>query len=55
MSNPGKGLKSKVYAGGGRSGKLHTLAGVSKAEKNKRRRHGKGAKAFKSKGRHKRR
>ncbi|KAK9787623.1 hypothetical protein WJX73_001953 [Symbiochloris irregularis] len=53
--NPGQGLVSKVYAGGGRSGKLRVQAGVNKAEKNKRRRHGKGAKAFKSKGRHKRR
>ena len=47
---------SKVYAGGGRSGKLRAPAsGRTKAEAKKFARGGKGAKAFKSKTRHRRR
>ena len=50
------GEKARVYAGGGRSGRLALpKAGLSKGERAKVRRHGKGVKAFKSKARHKRR
>ena len=48
---------SKVYAGGGFSGKLKVpkTGGLSKTELNRVKRGGKGHKAFKSKARHKRR
>jgi len=50
------GETARVYAGGGRSGRLALpKAGLSKGERAKVRRHGKGVKAFKSKARHKRR
>ncbi|KAK9904069.1 hypothetical protein WJX75_003719 [Coccomyxa subellipsoidea] len=48
--------KAQVYPGGGRSGKLKPAkGGLSKAQKNKVKRHGAGVKSFKSKARHKRR
>lgn len=50
---------SRVYAGGGKSGKVRAPAGgkaaMAKKDKNKLRRGGKGANAFKSKAKHKRR
>ena len=50
--NPGS---AKVYAGGGRSGKLNVDTSKGKAAKNKLKRHGSGKHAFKSKAKHKRR
>lgn len=45
-----------MYAGGGRSGKVKgTKGGLSKTEKNKVKRHGKGVHGFKSKAKHRRR
>ena len=50
------GGKARVYAGGGHTGKVRTpKAGLSKGEKKKIGRHGKGVHGFKSKARHKRR
>ena len=46
---------AKVYAGGGRSGKLNVDTSKGKAAKNKFKRHGSGKHAFKSKAKHKRR
>ncbi|CAL8470679.1 g10221 [Coccomyxa elongata] len=52
-STPGR---SHVYPGGGRSGKVKAAKpGMSKAVKNKLKRHGAGVHGFKSKARHKRR
>ena len=45
---------SSVYAGGAKSGRLHDSDKKSKTERNKLKRHGKGANAFKSKAKHKR-
>ena len=54
--DPGSKAPARVYAGGGRSRHLALpKAGLSKAERAKVKRHGKGVKAFKSKARHKRR
>ena len=54
--DPSSKAPARVYAGGGRSGHLALpKAGLSKAERAKVKRHGKGVKAFKSKARHKRR
>lgn len=48
--------RSQVYPGGGRSGKVKAAKpGMSKAQKNKLKRHGAGVHGFKSKARHKRR
>ena len=47
--------KIKVYAGGQKSQKFRPPKGLSTQEKNRMKRHGKGARAFKSKARHKRR
>ncbi|KAA6426072.1 MAG: DEAD-box ATP-dependent RNA helicase 28-like [Trebouxia sp. A1-2] len=60
VHKPGAGFKSsRVYAGGPKSGKVKAPAGgkasMSKRDKNKVRRGGKGANAFKSKAKHKRR
>ena len=60
IHKPGADFKtSRVYAGGPKSGKLRAASGgkkdMSKKDKNKLRRHGKGANAFKSKAKHKRR
>ncbi len=46
---------SKVYAGGKKSGKFKPPSKLSKEERNKVKRHGKGARSFKSKAKHKRR
>ena len=46
---------SKVYAGGKKSGKFKPPGKLSKEERNKIKRHGKGARSFKSKAKHKRR
>ena len=48
--------KARVYAGGGRTGKVRApKSGLSKGDKKKAARHGKGVHGFKSKARHKRR
>ena len=48
--------RASVYPGGGRSGKIKPpKSGLSKAQKNKAKRHGAGVHGFKSKARHKRR
>ena len=46
---------SKVYAGGKKSSRFKPPGSLSKQEKNKVKRHGKGARSFKSKAKHKRR
>lgn len=46
---------SKVYAGGKKSGKFKPPGKLSKEERNKIKRHGKGTRSFKSKAKHKRR
>ena len=46
---------SKVYAGGKKSGRFKPPNGLTQQEKNKVKRHGKGARSFKSKAKHKRR
>lgn len=46
---------SKVYAGGKKSGKFKPPGALNRQEKNKIKRHGKGARSFKSKAKHKRR
>ena len=48
-------VPSKVYAGGKKSGKFKPPGKLSKEERNKIKRHGKGARSFKSKAKHKRR
>ena len=50
-----KGPPPKVYAGGKKSGKFKAPGSLSKQDKNKLRRGGKGARSFKSKAKHKRR
>ena len=57
LGKKGKVGASSVYSGGSKSGKVSQPGGggLSKQEKNKMKRHGKGSKAFKSKARHKRR
>jgi len=50
-----KGPPPQVYAGGKKSGKFKAPGELSKQEKNKLKRGGKGARSFKSKAKHKRR